>query len=65
MSQSTPLDALKDELFALETDHLQQRISEPEYLEHKAALELVLRRALTRNNPPAASVLAASEETSR
>ncbi len=60
---SNPLDALKDELFALETDHLQQRISEPEYLEHKAALELVLRRALTRNNPAAAP--AASKESAR
>lgn len=49
------LDALKDELFALETDHLQQHISEPEYLQHKAALEFVLRRALTRSAPPAAA----------
>ena len=62
---STSLDALKDELFALETDHLQQRISEPEYLEHKAALELVLRRALNRNSPPAVAAAPAPEETTR
>ena len=42
------LAALKEELFALETERLQKHISEPEYLEHKAALEVVLRRALSR-----------------
>ncbi len=50
------IDALKEELFALETDHLQQKISEPEYLEHKAALEVVLRRALTRNGTRNAAI---------
>ena len=43
---------LKEEMFALETDHLQQRISDEDYVAHKAALELVLRRAL-RSNPTA------------
>jgi hypothetical protein len=42
------LAALKDELFALETDHLQGRLSDSEYEEQKQALELVLRRALAR-----------------
>jgi hypothetical protein len=42
------LQVLKDELFSLETDHLQQRISDEDYLQQKAALELILRRALQR-----------------
>ena len=42
------LAAMKDELFALESDKLQGRLSESEYLEQKAALEVVLRRALAR-----------------
>jgi hypothetical protein len=42
------LAAMKEELFALETDRLQGRLSETEYLEQKAALEVVLRRALLR-----------------
>jgi hypothetical protein len=42
------LAALKDELFALETDRLEGKLSEPEYAEQKAALEQVLRRALAR-----------------
>ncbi|HEV2576965.1 MAG TPA: carboxypeptidase regulatory-like domain-containing protein [Acidobacteriaceae bacterium] len=44
------LQALKEEMFALETDHLQQRISDEDYVANKAALELVLRRALQRGN---------------
>ena len=42
------LAAMKEELFALETDRLQGRLSESEYMEQKAALEVVLRRALVR-----------------
>ncbi|GAC1360400.1 MAG: hypothetical protein NVSMB3_08320 [Acidobacteriaceae bacterium] len=42
------LAALKEELFSLETDRLQGRIAEAEYIEHKAALETVLRRVLAR-----------------
>jgi hypothetical protein len=42
------LGALKEELFALETDHLQGKISEDEYVQQKAAVELILRRALQR-----------------
>ena len=43
------LSALKDELFSLETDHLQGKLTDSEYEQQKQALELVLRRALTRN----------------
>jgi hypothetical protein len=42
------LGALKDELFSLETDHLQGKLSDTEYEQQKQALELVLRRALSR-----------------
>lgn len=42
------LAALKEELFALETDKLQGKLSETQYQEQKAALEVVLRRALER-----------------
>jgi hypothetical protein len=44
------LAALKDELFALETERLEGKLTEPEYAEQKAALEQVLRRALSRNS---------------
>ena len=42
------LAAMKEELFALETDRLQGKLTENEYVEQKAALEVVLRRALMR-----------------
>jgi hypothetical protein len=42
------LATIRDELFALETDKLQGKLTESEYVEHKAALEVVLRRALGR-----------------
>ena len=42
------LAALKEELFALETDRLQGSVTEAEYAEQKAALEVLMRRALTR-----------------
>ena len=45
------LAALKEELFALETDKLQGRMTDAEYEEHKAALEVVLRRSLLRSEP--------------
>ncbi len=47
--QTQLLHVLKEELFALETDRLQSHISDSDYAEQKAALELILRRALTRN----------------
>ena len=50
------LAALKDELFALETDKLQGRLDEGAYLEQKAALEVVLRRALARSGSGAQNV---------
>ena len=45
------LGALKEELFSLETDRLQGKLSDSEYEQQKLALELVLRRAL--NKKPA------------
>jgi predicted transposase YdaD len=47
-SDGSLLAALKDELFSLETDHVQGRLSDSEYEKQKQALELVLRRALSR-----------------
>ncbi len=41
--------ALKEELFALETDRLQNKISEEDYAAHKSALNLILLRSLDRN----------------
>jgi hypothetical protein len=50
------LRALRDELFVLETDRLAGRLSEAQYAEHKAAFDVVLRRALARSEAaPAAS----------
>lgn len=46
--KSSLLAALKDELFTLESDRLEGKLSDSEYAEHKAALEQVLRRALAR-----------------
>ncbi len=46
--QGALLAALKDELFALETDRLQGKVDDAAYAEQKAALEVVLRRALSR-----------------
>ena len=42
------LDVLKDELFALESEKASGSLSEAEYAEQKAALEVLLRRALKR-----------------
>jgi hypothetical protein len=54
---ATPLDqkvalqqALKEELFALETDRLQNKISEADYATQKDALNLILLRSLNRKN---------------
>jgi hypothetical protein len=46
--QAQLMQVLKEELFALETDKLQGHIGEIEYAQQKAALELILRRALGR-----------------
>jgi hypothetical protein len=44
------LASLKDELFAVETDRLEGRLNEAEYAEQKAAIEVVLKRALARKD---------------
>jgi len=46
--QAQLLQVLKEELFGLETDRLQGRVSEDDYVQSKAAIELILRRALQR-----------------
>ena len=56
--QAQVLQVLKDEMFGLETDRLQGHISEADYAQSKAAIELILRRALARGTaagsvPPA------------
>jgi hypothetical protein len=51
--QNASLAALKEELFALEADKLQGRLTDTEYAEQKSALEVVLRRALARTEPVA------------
>jgi hypothetical protein len=48
-SGSGLLLTLKEELFALETERLDGRLSQAEYEQVKAALEIVLKRALDRN----------------
>lgn len=48
------LQTLKDELFTLETERLQGKISTADYEQHKAALEVVLARALRRGPQPPA-----------
>ena len=42
------LEALKEELFAIESEKIAGKLSAEEYAELKAALETVLRRALVR-----------------
>jgi 5-hydroxyisourate hydrolase-like protein (transthyretin family) len=46
--QEQLLQVLKEELFGLETDRLQGHIDEADYAQSKAAIELILRRALAR-----------------
>ncbi len=43
------MQALRDELFLLETDRLAGRLSDTQYAELKGAYDIVLRRALTRH----------------
>ncbi len=52
------LAVLKEELFSLETERLQGKISEAEYAEHKVALEQVLRRVLNRGGEGSKTVKA-------
>lgn len=44
----TRLQALKDELFELETDRISGRLTDAQYAEQKAAFDVVLRRTLAR-----------------
>ncbi len=44
------LAALKDELFALETERLEGKLTEADYTQLKSAFEIVLRRALNRQS---------------
>jgi hypothetical protein len=46
--QAQLMQVLKEELFGLETDRLQGRVGEDEYVQSKAAIELILKRALQR-----------------
>lgn len=46
------LAGLKEELFALETERLQNRLSEAEYQEQRMAFDILLKRALSRQSPP-------------
>jgi hypothetical protein len=48
VTSSGTLNALKEELFALETERLEGKITDAEYGEHKSALEVLLKRALAR-----------------
>jgi len=50
-TDSSMLAAIKEELFALETERLEGKISEADYAQSKSALEVVLRRALGRQSP--------------
>ena len=47
------LDALKEELFQLESDKIQGHVSAAEYTEAKAALDLLIRRAIARQGQAA------------
>ncbi len=49
-SGSGLLQVLKDETFAIETDRLEGRLTEPQYAELKSAMDIVLRRALARSS---------------
>jgi len=48
--QSQLLAALKEELFSLETERLEGKLADPEYAQLKSAFEIVLKRALNRQN---------------
>jgi hypothetical protein len=46
------LAGLKEELFALETERLQKKIAEEEYRAQRMALDVLLKRTLSRQSPP-------------
>jgi len=43
------LEAMKEELFQLETERLQGKISDADYQQAKAALDLTIKRAIARS----------------
>ncbi len=49
-NQGTFLEAMKEELFQLETERLQGKISDLDYQQAKAALDLTMKRALERQS---------------
>ena len=52
-AQDILLVVLKNELFSLETERLQDKLSAEEYQQQKSALEIVMRRALRNTTPRA------------
>jgi hypothetical protein len=55
VSGGSVLSALKEELFTLESERLEGQVSDAEYAEQKAALDVLLKRALARSKPGAAT----------
>ena len=55
------MQALRDELFSLETDRLEGRLSDAQYAELKSAYDVVLRRALERVGQSAQTVAVVPE----
>lgn len=53
LNRGSLLDVMKEELFQLETERLQGKISDPEYQQAKAALDLTIKRALARQSAKA------------
>jgi 5-hydroxyisourate hydrolase-like protein (transthyretin family) len=51
-SPAGALQVLRDEMFAVETDRLEGRLTDSDYAELKSAYDVVLRRALARNQKP-------------
>lgn len=50
MTQTIWLAALKDQMFLLETERIQGKVTESDYQEQKAAFETVIKRALLQQN---------------
>ena len=50
VGRQTMLAALKEELFSLETERLEGRLSEAEYAQLRSAFDIVLKRALSRDS---------------
>lgn len=55
------LQALKDEMFAVETDRIAGRLSEQQYAELRSAFDIVLKRAMARQGQSVASPTAVAE----